>query len=234
MISLPLDRMIPAPAVAKAADATLSALKNYVKRQSLLYPGPEPRAGHPRMMPVYGAYEFTVLIALQRAGLSLEAARAVWTKLMRNQFSAEREPGGEDDAPMTFNETMGNAANRWTPGANNQHPRTLPSFMSGDIANGEIVAISVRADRYGRSGEFRVSTRKLTPSFFANWRGDMADLFAVRRPDATAFPADPNELRECVLLFDFNRLIFNTNLRLLGAIDNDATTADDEADTSDA
>ena len=160
---IPADRLFPMPVVAKAAGTSVENIRNYVHRGVLLYPGTEPRAGYPREFPLYGVYEIALLNHFQRAGLTLEAAKAVWRALVWLQ--QEREASGGIEATAA-------------------PPKALPETLSGDTANGKLLLATLQAEKGGRAGAFKVQVREV------QW-GDLVGLrrgFQTLLPGGEADP----------------------------------------------
>lgn len=183
---MPADRLYPMPVVAKAAGTTVENIRNYVHRGVLLYPGSEPRAGYPREFPLYGAYEIALLNHFQRAGLTLDAARTVWRALVAAQQERESREGVEATAAP---------------------PRMPADVLSGDPANGKLLAVALQAGKTGRPGAalFKVHVREV------QW----ADLIGLRRGFQTLFPATEADPPLQICLFDLNRVIEAVNRDLL-------------------
>ena len=162
MVMIPADRLFPMPVVAKAAGTSVENIRNYVHRGVLLYPGTEPRAGYPREFPLWGVYEIALLNHFQRAGLTLEAAKAVWRALVWLQQEKEAKDGVEATAAP---------------------PKALPEVLSGDTA-GRILLATLQAEKSGRAGAFKVQVREV------QW-GDLVGLrrgFQTLLPGSEAEP----------------------------------------------
>lgn len=163
--------VITAARAARAAGGSFFTIKNYIKRGVLLYPGQESRAGQPRAFLVWGAYEFAVLTFLQRQGLSLDAARAVWREIIRlklvDETDADRAAKG-DETLMTFEELNDYKRKHWSPHADNTPPRNLPDILSGDL-NGPIAAIRIKSHQHGVVPFFEVSIRPISRRFLVEW-----------------------------------------------------------------
>ena len=134
------DRLFPMPVVARAAGTSVENIRNYVHRGVLLYPGTEPRAGYPREFPLYGVYEIVLLNHFLRAGLTLDAAKAVWRALVWLQQEREARDGIEATAAP---------------------PRALPDVLSGDGANGKLLLVVLQSDKGGRSGALKAVVREV-------------------------------------------------------------------------
>ncbi|MEI8396973.1 MAG: hypothetical protein WCF85_19785 [Rhodospirillaceae bacterium] len=156
------DRLFPMPAVAKAAGTTVENIRNYVHRGVLLYPGCEPRAGYPREFPLYGAYEVVLLHHFQRAGLTLDAAKAIWRALVELQQERERAEGIEATAAP---------------------PRALPDALTGDSTAGKLLAVAVRSDKAGRAGAVKVLVRELLWGDLISLRRGFQTLFPAAEAD---------------------------------------------------
>lgn len=160
---IPADRLFSMPVVAKAAGTSVENIRNYVHRGVLLYPGNEPRAGYPREFPLWGVYEIALLNHFQRAGLTLEAAKAVWRALVWLQ--QEREASGGIKATAA-------------------PPKALPEVLSGDVATGKLLLATLQAEKSGRAGAFKVQVREV------QW-GDLIGLrrgFQTLLPGSEAEP----------------------------------------------
>ena len=158
-----VDRLFSMPVVAKAAGTSVENIRNYVHRGVLLYPGSEPRAGYPREFPLWGVYEIALLNHFQRAGLTLEAAKAVWRALVWLQ--QEREAAGGIEATAA-------------------PPQGLPDVLSGDPATGRLLLAVLQAEKGGRAGGFKVQLREV------QW-GDLVGLrrgFQTLLPGSEAEP----------------------------------------------
>ncbi len=134
------DRLFSMSVVAKAAGTSVENIRNYVHRGVLLYPGSEPRAGYPREFPLYGVYEIALLNYFQRAGLTLDAAKAVWRGLIEMRQDAEAKEGIEATAAP---------------------PKGLPEVLSGDAATGKLLVVALQAEKAGRAGGFKVLLREV-------------------------------------------------------------------------
>lgn len=185
---MPADHLFPMPAVAKAAGTTVENIRNYVHRGVLLYPGSEPRAGYPREFPLYGAYEIALLNHFQRAGLTLDAAKAVWRAIIQAQQEKEDREGIEATAAP---------------------PTRLAEVLSGDPAGGKLLAVAIQAEKAGRAGAtaFRVLVRDV------QW----GDLIGLRRGFQTVFPVAEADPPLQIYLFDLNRVLDAVNRTLTEA-----------------
>ncbi len=179
------DRLFSMAVVAKAAGTMVENVRNYVHRGVLLYPGSEPRAGYAREFPRYGLYEIALLNHFQRAGLTLDAAKAIWRALVQLQQDAEVKLGIEATAAP---------------------PRGLPAVLSGDLAAGKLLVVSLQTEKAGRAGGFRVLLREV------QW----GDLVGLRRGFQTLFPGSEAEPPVQTLLFDLNRFIAGLNQEVDG------------------
>ncbi|MEI6557346.1 MAG: hypothetical protein WCO00_02985 [Rhodospirillaceae bacterium] len=151
-----VDRLFSMPVVARAAATSVENIRNYVHRGVLLYPGSEPRAGYPREFPLYGAYEIALLNHFQRAGLTLEAARALWRALVWLQQDREAAAGIEATAAP---------------------PRSLPGVLSGDTASGQLLVAALQAEKAGRAGAFKVLVREVQWGDLVGLRRGFQTLF---------------------------------------------------------
>ena len=156
MAMIPMDRLFSMPVVAKAAATSVENIRNYVHRGVLLYPGSEPRAGYPREFPLYGVYEIALLNHFQRAGLTLEAAKAVWRALVWLQQERETQAGIEATAAP---------------------PKALPETLSGDTAAGKLLMAALQAEKAGRAGAFKVQVREVQWGDLVGLRRGFQTLF---------------------------------------------------------
>ena len=156
---IPADQLFAMPVVAKAAGTTVENIRNYVHRGVLRYPGSEPRAGYPREFPLYGAYEIALLNHFQRAGLTLEAAKAIWRALVGLQQEREAQDGVEATAAP---------------------PRALPAVLGG---TGHVLAVAVQADKSGRAGAFKVLVRELQWGDLIGLRRGFQTVFPAAEAD---------------------------------------------------
>ena len=150
------------PTVAAAAGTTVENIRNYVHRGILLYPGSEPRAGYPREFPLYGAYEVAVLNHLQRAGLTLDAARTVWRALVTLQQEREAAAGITATAAP---------------------PRALPAVLSGEPGGDRVLAVALQAGKPGRNGTFKALVREIAWTDLIGLRRGFQSLFPVAESD---------------------------------------------------
>jgi hypothetical protein len=185
---VPGDRLFPMPVVAKAAGTTVENIRNYVHRGVLMYPGSEPRAGYPREFPLWGAYELALLNHFQRAGLTLDAARAVWRALVWSQQEREARNGIAATAAP---------------------PRALPEVLNGDSGTGRVLAVALQAEKTGRTGSsFKVLVREML------W----AELIGLRRGFQSVFLGTEADPPLQTFLFDLNRVIIAVDRDLLGSV----------------
>ena len=183
----PIDRRHSITAVARAAGTTVENIRNYVHRGILMYPGGEPRAGYPREFPLYGAYEVALLNHFQRAGLTLDAARAVWRALIAREQEREAADGITATAAP---------------------PRNLAEVLRGETeGGGKVLAVMLLAEKTGRAGTFKVLVRDLL------W----SELIGLRRGFSTVFPVTESDPPTQIHLFDLNRVIATVNRVLLTA-----------------
>jgi hypothetical protein len=209
--------VITAARAARAADGSFFTIKNYIKRKILLYPGHESRAGQPRAFLVWGAYEFAVLIFLQKHGLSLDAARAVWCEIIRRQLADEMDADRAATGPerlITFQELQDYKRKLLPQNADNTPPRNLPDILSGD-PNGPIAAIRIKSHQHGIEGAFEVSirpiSRRLLVEWGQKWPGEWKMLIGSQEG---AIPADPTQLLGTALFVNLNAVIWQVNQAL--------------------
>jgi hypothetical protein len=206
--------VITAARAARAADGSFFTIKNYIKRKILLYPGHESRAGQPRAFLVWGAYEFAVLISLQRHGLSLDAARAVWCEIIRQQLVDEMDadrPATGRESLLTFRELQDHQRKLLPQDADNTPPRNLPNILSGD-PDGPIAAIRIKSHQHGVEGAFQVSIRPISQRLLVEWGqkwpGEWKMLIGS---EERAVPAAPTQLLGAALFVNLNAVIWQVN-----------------------
>ncbi len=216
---LTLDPMttISAPDAARAGGGSLFSLKNYIRRELMLFPGVEGRPGHGRPMNLWGAYEFAVLTELQREGLSLEAARAVWFKIVADLLE------NEGDVRRCVSLVAKDFETATVPplsiylayGMQNDCPKALPAFMSGNVHSGILLAVAVdlgiaadgNPSMFNRVGINEFDARA------AQTFDDFSALFTTQNGAQKNVRFMP---RHGLHLFNLNSLIFNVNMRLTG------------------
>jgi hypothetical protein len=214
MLTLDLNLPISAPDVARATGGSPFTLKNYIKRGLMLFPGVEGRPGHARPMTAWGAYEFAFLVDAQRAGLSLDAARAVWRKIVTDQLLNEGKADKRDVAFIPNDDAEPVPLQPQTVylqyGKNNQAPQTAPDFMNGDLLSKIFVAVSVSHDPY--TDTFTAAVAPFKAGEPLDVSEGFASFFTTKVQGGRKITCDP---ARAVHLFDLNSMIYGLNLRLL-------------------